>query len=342
MMKNSKEIDYEDLANKVSALFGNLLDNAVGTDEFLKVLSEYSAHKKDDKNETDSKNSNEKCIDNKITSENVDEKTVYALNSSIKFDEIYKHDNIDKLNDALSVKMSNVLDDYVFKMLKNNNYYSESELIISYINVTFGFKWNSDSELYELVYIGNDDDVDLKQYSTPVGYYDMYKKSLHLYNDKDEDDCTVKTHTEQETTLEVDDKAQNFNESQENVKNEISAKSLFEKCNAKKNSAVHKYIPTLKKIVDSILSNEDYDMYSDDYDKITSIVFPVSKLVFVDYNAPSGVESTVCLYKIFSRNDLERFLKDTYHFPEVTVGCNRAGEYFMENFKESYIKCYLV
>ena len=180
MMKNSKEIDYEDLANKVSALFGNLLDNAVGTDEFLKVLSEYSAHKKDDKNETDSKNSNEKCVDNKITSENVDEKTVYALNSSIKFDEIYKHDSIDKLNDALSVKMSNVLDDYVFKMLKNNNYYSESELIISYINVTFGFKWNSDSELYELVYIGNDDDVDLKQYSTPVGYYDMYKKSLHL------------------------------------------------------------------------------------------------------------------------------------------------------------------
>ena len=63
MMKNSKEIDYEDLANKVSALFGNLLDNAVGTDEFLKVLSEYSAHKKDDKNETDSKNSNEKCDD---------------------------------------------------------------------------------------------------------------------------------------------------------------------------------------------------------------------------------------------------------------------------------------
>lgn len=338
MNKNSKE-NYNELAKSISELFGNILNsvNVQGTESFKDLLNTYFTPNNDEetvdthKNEVEETQPESVNLDDKdvIIKENDKIKCTKVLNLSyqISFDEMYVDNKLDKFTVKLPSKITDILDTYIFKIYSSDASCSKSEIIISFENVTFGYKWNFQNETYELVYTGNNNISDLQKCEEVIGYYDKDNKTLCFYHEQiKDDDVTSKC----------------FDSTSEIKSNEITAKTLYEKCNAKKADAIAKYKTALKSVVDDIFANDKYEMYSDDYNNVTSIIFPVSKLKFVKNNELFGRQSVLLLYKIFTRVNIENFLKDTYKFPEVTVGVDKSGENIMDNLEESYIKCKLV
>lgn len=273
-------------------------------------------------NKTFTKCKNDSDLNNKIKSSS------NIFSKCVTFDHIFSAE--------CEKEMFEVLDACIFTM--NSMPYKQSIVLFKYRDLTLVFKWNTQKDVYCLIYAESFDtrkihekidnaNLDLNDYNNDViSYYDQYSRSMKS--------CDVKSIIKNKT-ISPKEENKDINEllNKVEISKDLNCKTLFEECNKLRLNEAIKYLPQLYACLNNIFTYKDYMTYCDKVSNIDSIAFMTNRLYVKSENG-----STICLFKIYTAKELEEIIKKRYQFTKVEV----VREYDDQPLEDTKILCSLV